>query len=167
MRLPNATLRDMRLQREAGVELRDVVVRVKPRRRNLESEMQRALIRWWAGVCKGFGISEFLLFSVPNGFNADAKRGSIMKAEGQRKGVPDLVLCVGHYRYKPARDAQGFRTLENDNCHGLFLELKTPAGVLPLDQQLFHEALKAQGYKVVVVRSLEEGIATITEYLTV
>src|SRR6478736_6995363 len=71
----------------------------KKRRSNEESAMQRSLCRWWQFACHGFGVPEILLFSIPNGSNGDAKRGSILKAEGLRRGAPDLMLCVASQRY--------------------------------------------------------------------
>lgn len=126
------------------------------RRRNLESETQRSLVRWWASHHQKFGVVEQVLFSIPNGFNADAKRGSIMKGEGQRKGAPDLMLAVSRGSDWTTRDSA---------YHGLFLELKTPTGVVSPFQLLFHADLRSNGYKVVVCRSLEECIRDITEYL--
>ena len=131
----------------------------KPKRRNLESEMQRALIRWWAGACAGFGVRECLLFSIPNGGNWDAKRGSIMKLEGQRPGAPDLMLakifCTHFTEGSP-----------NRMYAGLFLELKTPTGAVSPEQFEFHKFIRAQGYRTAVCRSLEEAQKVITEYLT-
>jgi len=130
------------------------------RRRNLESEMQRALIKWWSIACLDFHVPECLLFSVPNGGGGGEKRGYWLKLEGCRKGAPDLFLavfrCTSHH-------TDG----SPDRCaFGLFLELKTPTGILSLDQQLFHEALRFQGYRVEVVRTLEECKSIITDYLT-
>ena len=50
--------------------------------------------------------------------------------------------------------------------HGLFLELKRKDGVLSPEQEVFHEILRKQGYKVVVCRSLNDCINQITTYLT-
>ena len=125
------------------------------RRNNLESEMQRALIKWWAVECKKFGVPECLLFSIPNGGNWDAKRGSIMKLEGQRKGAPDLCLAISRRRCP-----------ESDGPYMLFIELKTPNGVVSNEQGLFRIHLRDQGYQHEVCHSLEEAQKVITEYLT-
>ncbi len=122
-------------------------------RKNEESVMQRALIKWWGVNCCLFGVPECLLFSIPNGGNGSAKRGSIMKAEGQRKGAPDLMLSVP-------------RLVGEHWENGLFLELKTPSGHVSPEQEAFHDHLSNRGYKVVVCRSLEECINEITTYLT-
>lgn len=134
------------------------------RRRNDESVMQRALVRWFdANARSKFGLSPLLLFSIPNGFNGDARRGSVMKAEGQRKGCPDLMLAV------PAFERTLDEAIANAGkavSHALFLELKTPTGRLSPEQEAYHEALRAQGYRVAVCRSLDDCVKTITEYLT-
>jgi hypothetical protein len=134
----------------------------KPRS-NEESTMQRALIRWWQVNCRVFGVPEILLLSIPNGGNGSAKRGSIMKAEGQRKGAPDLMLAVvrpsiAHYQ------APAFSKTEHRN--GLFLELKTRKGTVSPEQEVFHQRLTEQGYRVRVCRTLVECINEITAYLT-
>lgn len=130
----------------------------KPRN-NEESVMQRALIKWWQVNCRHFGVPELCLFSIPNGGNGDAKRGSIMKAEGQRKGAPDLFLAA------PRRPTPrpGSTT---PHYSGLFLELKRADGHVSPEQEVFHELLRKQGYAVHVCRSLQECINVITTYLT-
>jgi len=125
-------------------------------KRNEESEMQRALIRWWdTEGHHQFNLPKNLLFSIPNGNNGDAKRGSIMKAEGQRKGAPDLMLAKPKYRVESWKWD-----------HGLFLELKTATGRLMPEQEEFHFTLRNAGYRVEVVRSLAEAQKIITEYLS-
>lgn len=137
---------------------------IRKPRNNEESVMQRALIKWWTVNCRHFGVPELCLFSIPNGGNGSAKRGSIMKAEGQRKGAPDLFLAVPRLHYVGLSDHEpampGFIT-----HHGLFLELKRPAGVVAPEQEVYHEILTKQGYKVVVCRALAECIDQITTYL--
>ena len=136
------------------------------RRKNIESEMQRALIKWWQMACRGFGVPEILLFSIPNGGGGGEKRGHWLKLEGCRKGVPDLMLAV------PQTDRNQGRT--DDECHaewlpdihGLFLELKTTTGRLSPEQEVYHQRLSEAGYKVVVCRSLDECKKVITEYLS-
>lgn len=125
--------------------------------------MQRALIKWWAGACGGFGVPECLLFSVPNGGGGGARRGHWLQLEGCRRGAPDLMLaCRGQSRGLDQMIAMDLVF----EYPALFLELKTPTGILSLDQQTFHGILRASGYQVEVCRSLEEAQKVITEYLT-
>lgn len=133
----------------------------KPRRSNEESAIQRQLIKWWAANCRHFGVPELCLFSIPNGGNGDARRGSIMKAEGQRKGAPDLFLAVLAFDRTPAGTC-GHKA----GAPGLFLELKRREGVVSPEQEVFHSLLRKQGYQVSVCRTLTSCIDTITAYLT-
>jgi hypothetical protein len=131
--------------------------RPKKKRNNEESVMQRSFIRWWQSNCRHFDVPEILLFSVPNGFNGDARRGSVMKLEGQRKGCPDLFLAVSRMAGYESSMTRYF---------GLFMELKRPAGIVSPEQEVFHQRLTEQGYAVHVVRSLQECINVTTTYLT-
>lgn len=137
-----------------------------PRKRSREeSQMQIALMKWWHMQHRAFGVPEILLLSIPNGGARTAITGAILKAEGARKGAPDLLLAVAKQRYV------GLSAHEPEQpgitwCHGLFLELKRRDGVLSKEQEIFHELLRRQGYKVCVVWSLQEAINEITSYLT-
>jgi hypothetical protein len=48
----------------------------------------------------------------------------------------------------------------------MFLELKSAKGIISPEQLCFHAALKEQGYRVEIVRTLEDGIKIITSYLS-
>lgn len=122
----------------------------RKRRSQEESEMQRALIGWWHMQHRVFGVPEILLFSIPNGGGrASIVAATILKAEGLRKGAPDLVLAV-----------------QRGGCGALFLELKRKDGHVTPEQETFHIRLREQGYRVEVVRSLFDAINVVTEYLT-
>lgn len=126
-----------------------------------ESLMQRALIRWWTANCRHFGVPELALFSVPNGGARSQVTGKILKLEGARRGVPDLFLAA--YRsWRPSKT----ECTEARDYYGLFLELKRPQGIVSPEQEVYHEILTKQGYKVVVCRNLQECINQITTYLT-
>lgn len=51
-------------------------------------------------------------------------------------GTPDLLVVEPHRRY--------------------WVEVKTPTGVVSLDQQAMHEALENYGEEVIVARSIED-----------
>lgn len=143
------------LKDDIGAALPPPVPRKK--RKNEESVMQRALVKWFDHNAAKLGVHPLCLMSIPNGGNGDARRGSIMKAEGQRKGAPDMFLAA-RVRMPLVHTAL---------TGGLFLELKTPKGTLSPEQEVYHEILRNQGYRVVVIRSLFDGINEITSYLTV
>jgi hypothetical protein len=132
----------------------------RKKRSREESIMQTHLIEWWHLNCRHFGVPEILLASCPNGGGRSGPRvGAILKAEGLRAGFPDLGLYVPR-RPRPI----GMTT--TPHYSGLFLELKCREGVVSPEQEVFHELLQAQGYKVCVVRTLQDAINQITLYLT-
>lgn len=136
----------------------------KKKRSREESIMQCQLLVWWHLNCRILGAPELALFSIPNGGGRSGPIvGTILKAEGLRKGAPDLFLSV----------PRGPKMMYGEDVraglpviHGLFLELKRKAGVVSPEQEMFHEMLRGQGYRVEVVRDLMQGINIITNYLT-
>jgi len=122
-----------------------------PRRRmrNDESRAQQALIQWWGLTHRQFKVPEHLLFAVPNGGLRDIRIGRLLKKEGARAGVPDLMLAVPNQRGK----------------HGLFIEMKTAIGRVSPEQTVMLNQLRDFGYEVHVCRSTEVAINIITTYL--
>jgi hypothetical protein len=88
------------------------------------------------------------LHHSPNGGKRNAIEAAKFKAMGVRSGFPDLILCVARGGY-----------------HGLFVELKTAKGRQTDSQKYFQKALEAQGYKYVVVRSIDEFRRIVTQYM--
>lgn len=123
----------------------------RKKRDDEESRNQRELIKWWHVACRGFGVPEILLFSIPNGGGRSGPIvGAILKAEGLRKGAPDLMLAVP----RPGE------------FHGLYIEMKTPTGHILPEQVVFHKLLREHGYRVEVCRGWQEARDVITKYLT-
>jgi hypothetical protein len=113
-----------------------------------EHQLQAFIISWWARSHNLYALPEFVLFAVPSGGARDAITGSLLKAEGVRRGVPDLILAkpVGPYS-------------------GLFLELKVGYNK-PTDQQFaFIAYLESVGYKTGVYWDAEAAIGAIKDYL--
>lgn len=150
MRLTDSQLRSVMAQQDAGIspEALKVPPVVKRKRDNREHRIQAALIKWWANTHKEFQLPEEVLHSVPNGGFRSPITGAIMKLEGQRRGVFDLKLNVARAGY-----------------HGLWMEVKTPEGILSKEQKAFQQAVNLQGYCTLVCRSFEEGKSMITDYL--
>lgn len=118
-------------------------------RSNEESQAQRHFILWWEIVgCRKFKLPACLLHSVPNGGFRNKITASIMKAEGQKRGVFDLKLNVARAQF-----------------HGLWIEMKTKDGVLSEHQELFKAAVNQQGYLAVVCRSAEAAQRRVEDYL--
>lgn len=96
------------------------------------------------------------LFSVPNGARVGGKIGrdgfpvaaKILKAEGMKSGVSDLMFAV---------PLHGFA--------GLFIEMKSPIGSLDRNQREFLQRRSYFGYAVEVCKSTEEFVDTVTAYI--
>lgn len=160
-RLSAAQIYDKLAARGLATGPRPPDVSARKKRRQEESRMQRQLVRWFDLNAKNkFGLQSRHLFAIPNGGFRGPTAGAIIKAEGGRRGVPDLMVCVKTYdRTRPG-------TCETiHGAHGLFLELKTEQGRVAEEQKAFHELLTAQGYQVNVIRSFDEGVEVITKYL--
>lgn len=93
-----------------------------------------------------------LLFAIPNFAGRLGKKtvrhGARLKAEGRRRGVPDLMLAVSRNDY-----------------HGLFIELKSLEGSPTKEQIQWLVALQSQGYCAEVCRGFESARDLILDYL--
>ena len=76
------------------------------------------------------------------------RKGVLLKKEGRESGVPDMFLAV-----------------PSGTKHGLFIEFKTAVGKLSPTQFDWQKKLVLQGYKALVIRSLEEAIDATEKYL--
>ena len=110
---------------------------------------QSALMQWWEYYCQQVRIPEYLLFAIPNGGKRSPVTGSILKAEGVRRGIPDLMLAV------PC-----------DDYAGLFIEMKVKSGRVAPIQKCVLEALSEAGYSTRVCYGFEEAQYAIMGYLS-
>lgn len=113
--------------------------------RDIEHKLQCACVRW---MRLSMPFEAGLLFAVPNGGARDAVTGARLKAEGVMAGVADLFLSIPNTRH-----------------HGLYIEMKTAKGVQSQSQKIFQQRVEAMGYRYAVVRSFEQFVAEIREYL--
>lgn len=128
---------------------------------------QTALFCWAANYANMVDNRLKLMFAIPNGDQRGdgTKKGAViagarLKAEGQRDGVPDLML--------PVAMNTGFI-----KCyyHGLFIEMKRREfetrkdGGCSEEQLRFHLRLRDQGYYVEVCYGWEQARDTILNYL--
>lgn len=110
-----------------------------------ESGHQKALFCWIAQQ------SNSLLqkaFAIGNGGKRDKITGARMKAEGVKRGVPDIFLPVARGPF-----------------HGLFIEMKTATGDLSREQKNCIASLRNEGYRVQVCRSWSEASLVMVNYL--
>ena len=114
--------------------------------REREHSLQVGCVRWFR---LQYPRIAHLLFAIPNGGWRNPTVASKLKAEGVTAGVPDLFLAMPHGQY-----------------HGLFIEMKNgKQGRVSESQELMIEHLRGQFYRVEVVRTAEEFVATIQDYL--
>ena len=116
------------------------------------SRLQSACVKWFR-----YQYSEYkdLLFAIPNGLPIFDKELRVkiyyrLNKEGLKAGVPDLFLAVPKGDY-----------------HGAFIEIKYGYDRLRKKQFDMIELLSANGYKCLVVNSLDDFIEQINEYMRI
>lgn len=112
-----------------------------------EHEAQVTVIDW-AAWHEGQHPELGLLFAIPNGGHRHVKVAVMLKAEGVKAGIPDLMLACAR---------QGW--------HGLFIELKIGSNKPSAAQLKRLAALTEQGYLAVVCWGADEAIDVIKDYL--
>lgn len=118
--------------------------RHKPR--DLEHKLQAACVRWYR---LQYPKMKHNLFSVPNGGKRDAVTAAKLKEEGALAGVADLIL------------------LKSNRFYGaLLIEMKTKTGRQSDMQKEWQQKITNDGYKYIVVRSLEEFQSEVKSYLS-
>ena len=113
-----------------------------------ESSQQKALFCWAALNIKQYPELKWLT-AIPSGGNRDAITGARMKAEGLKRGIPDILLAV-----------------RKNAWASLWIELKVASGgkVSP-EQTEWIAHLLSQGYCAIVCKGYEEARDTIIKYL--
>ena len=107
--------------------------------------MQVALVEWLR-----FQWPDVLFTIAPNGMKLSIGVAVKIKRMGYNKGTPDIEIFEPRGKY-----------------HGLFIELKTPDGVVSPDQRRWETALVWRGYMVAVCRSINDAQETIETYLNI
>ena len=111
--------------------------------KRIEDNLQIAVVRWFK-----LQHPDILIAHCPNGGFRTKVEGAIFKAMGVMPGFPDIMILKA-----------------NDAFHALFIELKSPKGVQTESQKEFaRKALKA-GYQYEIIRSIDEFIELINNYL--
>lgn len=112
-----------------------------------EHDEQVAVVRWFNLVYRNHPAAG-RLFAVPNGGHRHAAVAGKLKAEGVRKGIPDLQL--------PYR-AHGFV--------GLVIEMKAVGGAMTAEQADWLDWYTSQGWMAVCCKGSQAAIDTIKTYL--
>lgn len=113
--------------------------------RHVESELQKSCVKWFK-----LQYPEYrrLLFAVPNGGRRNLREAIRLKAEGVVAGVSDLILLLPNGKY-----------------HALCIEMKTDKGRQQDTQKEFQKDVEKVGYRYIIIRSLEEFIKELNQYL--
>lgn len=93
-------------------------------------------------------LPDRLLFAVPNGGSRHKIEAANMKRQGVKRGVADVILQVPKKGYA-----------------SLCLEFKTPTGRQSDEQKEYQRQVEMAGSKYVVVRSVEQAIRVMLQYL--
>lgn len=132
------------------------LARTKKKRRDEESQHQRALVEWAKlasfprqipGVRPGERIGDYL-FAVPNGGARSKATAGILKAEGVKAGVWDLMM-----------------PLPVGGKHGLWIEMKAGKNTLTPEQKAWREKMTALGYECAVCWNWEAAREAILAYI--
>lgn len=118
-------------------------IRKKPKQE--EHRIQTAMVDWFRAQ---YPKMQHNLFAVPNGGRRDAVTGSMLKAEGVLAGVADLILLKS-----------------NRNYGALLIETKTRKGKQRDSQKEWESKITKDGYKYVIVRSLDDFMREVKSYL--
>ncbi len=110
-----------------------------------EHKLQVSMVNWFR---LQYPSMRHNLFAVPNGGRRDAATGRRLKDEGVLSGVSDLILLKSNQHYG-----------------ALLIETKTKKGTQRESQKEWESKITADGYKYVVVRSLDEFIKAVNDYL--
>lgn len=121
--------------------------KTRRRPRQLEEEMQKACTRWFDYA---FPNLRLLLHHSPNEglLPKTVRDGAKRKAMGVRAGFPDFIFLL------PRKGYAFFA-----------IELKTKDGRQSERQKAYEEAVSAAGGKYEIVRSLDDFMQAITDYL--
>ena len=117
----------------------------------------------WANAQSGLYPELRLLMAIPNGGDRHPAVAAKMRAEGVKRGVPDLFFPVPIVMY------------DNTLSHGLWIEMKSPdqlkkngdlkAGAIGPWQAWWHEQLKEQGYEVAICATFEDARDVLLDYV--
>ncbi len=114
------------------------------RRGTPEADLQRAVVRALRQILPHNAIVHHCANEVTEPGPRGAKRQAILVGMGVHAGFADLmILCDGRV---------------------LFLELKAPKGWLRPTQELFRDAVLAQGFGWALVRSLDDALTVLAEH---
>jgi len=125
----------------------------KSKKRGSPEHDEQVRVFEWAEVMSNKCPELELLMAIPNGayYGGHWSVAHKMKAEGVKKGVPDIFLPVGR--------------CDDDNEYGLWIEMKVGYNKTSDEQDWWLGKLEDQGYRVRVCYGYEEAVEEICDYL--
>ena len=112
-----------------------------------EHEEQMIVIQW-AKMMEQFCPELALLHAIPSGGHRHKRVGVYMKAEGVKRGVPDLFLPVPRLVF-----------------HGMYIEMKFGKNKPTVEQLEWLAALVEQGYRCDICYGADAVIDALCNYL--
>ena len=112
-------------------------------------DQEQAALMAWAQMQTAARPELALLHHIPNGGARNARTGARLKAQGVKRGVPDLCLPVARGGY-----------------HGLYIEMKTPSGKTSDAQRWWVNHLMDYGYYAAVCHGYDAAVHILSWYLS-
>jgi hypothetical protein len=119
--------------------------KLRNRPRHEEENMQLQCVKWFDYQ---YPKLKLRLHHSPNGGKRDEREGARFKAMGTRAGFPDLILLYPNKFYPY-----------------MGIELKTSTGKQSEQQKEYQKMFEETGAKYIVVRSLDEFISEVNNYI--
>lgn len=109
------------------------------------------MFKWAANMAAMKWPELALMYHIPNGGSRNKIEAARLKAQGVKKGVPDVCLPVPRGVYA-----------------GLYIEMKRKeGGTVSKEQNEYIAALRKQGYRVEVCKGFQAAANVIEEYMEV
>lgn len=144
-----------------SMDVKDYLKQTGTNKRATPEHDEQVKVFEWAEIMKGKYPQLELLFAIPNGafYGRHWSVANKMKAEGVKKGVPDIFLAVPVIvKNKETEEVEKLKA-------GLWIEMKAGKNKTSPEQDFWLESLMKYGYEVKVCYSSIEAIETIVAYL--
>lgn len=115
-------------------------------------------------VARLLDSSGLLWTAIPNGGKRSAITGAILKAEGVKAGVPDILVFTPFADPGQDESDRDLNEVRGQWCHGLAIELKNgKKGRTSEHQQTWLVRLELAGWKAVVCRDIDEVLEVLRD----
>jgi len=128
-----------------------------PKRNDNEHQIQKEYFKILSLNENEFPELAFI-FAVPNGSLRNIRVAVKLKAEGVKRGVPDIMIPI-------MTSKQFGHNMLGYSMGGCFLETKTEKGVMSKEQKAYRLFLIEQGYEHIICRSVSELVSATENYL--